>query len=244
MQEMRHIMDNAKKSKSVIFSFILSIVALIAELIMYIFCGTAPGISLIIGCVWFVFSVIRLFLRNPSSPVMHIIKTLIILIVFAIALLISPATSNSKHAFQYDYVKIYHNIYHEDTSFFPDALPEDVHDYHFYWFTGFLQADPLKYLMFVTSENEIAKIISDAESRAFCKLDYAEYIKDPNNSEVKKFSEENNNKSIFVATGEFGEYCDTGDIYVVKTDGNWNHHNSECIIINKEKCVVSYVMQG
>lgn len=236
--------------KRLIFAVIVWSLLLICNLGCHIFFGSFTLKTVIFTSVMLILSIIHLIANIKYGKKPFFTLTFLFLYFFFNFPIVAFRISciDASHPFQYNNVRKYIPGMENKIAVMPETLPEKTENFKFQFFPGMLQADPVKYMIFTTDSNSIDEIIRDAESRAVGKLDFAEYRKDYENAEVKKFEKEyyksETNNILKTHTGYFSRYSDSGEIYIISTDGDWNHPDSECIIVNREKCLVSYNVLG
>ena len=106
-----------------------------------------------------------------------------------------------------------------------------------------MQADSFLIFDIVTNNKGIAEIKKEAEKLAVTELDLEQYKLDNENEQVKAFKQSyfNSEKYYFSPiTGSAGNQDGQGTIYVISSNGNWNHPHSECITINFDTNTVTY----
>lgn len=135
----------------------------------------------------------------------------------------------------------------------PDKLPSDVSDYYYFYFPGFMQADSRLELSFTTNRDELGKIEKSAEEQATGVLDLEKYRNyniynqsgDEQTEEFKKSyfkpDEDGYTADYFAPrTGRAGEKEGAGKMYIISSNGNWNHPHTSCITVNYNTCTVSF----
>lgn len=161
---------------------------------------------------------------------------------------------DGKLPFQYSFSKMYTNKYNGySNQLLPEKIPGDISDYHFSYFPGFMQADSMLEVSFSTSADELGKIEKSAEERAVGVLDLEKYrhyniMEQSGDEEVTAFkksyfkADENGYTADHFAprTGLAGENDGAGKMYIIESNGNWNHPHTVCITVNYETCTVSY----
>lgn len=237
--------DNIRKTESVTALIIWSAI-LFMHLLLIIFLGISfIPVRMIFFLIMTILSVLRLRKYKNNAEVKRTGLPGAIAGIFLCFMLIltSPAISMCRFRFQYNPVRLYMRYTHTFSEYIPDKLPEKTDDFDIYFFPGFMNSGHLMRMSFVTDEKTIDDITAKAESEAIGKLDYASYLKDSDNDEVKKLLKEyfgSEKYSLHLAASSFPEYIDDGVIYVMSSNGDWNHPHSECIIVNSEKCAVAY----
>lgn len=236
--------------KRLTFAVIVWSLLLICNLGCCIFFGSLTFTSVIFTSAMIIFSITQMKRNKKYGKEPYYPLSLLFLYLFFTLPLKSYTISyiNASYPFQYYNARKYITGLESKIAVMPETLPEYTENFKFEFFPGMLQGPPAKQMIFTTDRQSIDEIIKDAESRALCILDYAEYCKDSHNANVQNFEKyyynsETNNK-LHISTGSFDKYSDSGEIYVISTDGEWNHPDSECIIINREKCLVNYTVLG
>lgn len=236
--------------KRLIFAVIVWSLLLIGSLSCKIFFGSLTLTTVIFTSVMIIFSIIQLIInkkygKEPFSP----LSLLFIYFLFSVPFVqYRICFINASHPYQYNNARKYITGLEDRIDLMPETLPEKTENFRFEYFPGMLQGSSVKQMIFTTDSQTIDRIIKDAESRALCRLDYAEYCKDYNNADVQNFEKEyyksKTDNTLKIYTGSFSSYSDSGEIYIISTDGDWNHPDSECIIVNREKCLVNYTILG
>ena len=156
---------------------------------------------------------------------------------------------NSFVPFQYNASKIYiEKAGGSNISFLPEKLPAKIKYYNLKYFPGFMQASPQLTFDITTDDNGIAKIQNEAEKLAVASLDLEKYKLDNENEEVKAFKEsyfkpDSNgytNDTLWPRTGSAGKDDGHGTIYIISSNGDWNHQHTESITINFDTNTVTY----
>lgn len=228
---------------------LVSYIVFSAFFILFIlFPGQMVIIRLIVVAVFMFLIISDNVKRDESKEYLagSIIKTLICIPGLIIAFVIQfawPSIINSRVPGQYRFSKMYTEYYFK-TILLPDSLPENVEDYCFYMFPGFMQVDSAIQINFKTDRKGIEKITKFAENAAAGKVDLELYRQDENNPQIKSFRkryfEENTNGYIKIITGNAGEEPGDGDIYIIESNGNSNHPHTQSIIINRDKNIVTF----
>ena len=164
-----------------------------------------------------------------------------------------PSVSGN-HPFQYRFSKLYTAQFCDASKqLLPENLPYHVSEYHFEYFPGFLQADSFVNVGFKTDVAGISEIEKFAEEHAVGVLDLEMYRQyntdaphsDPEVTEFKKSYFKPNEKGYTAdyfnpRTGSAGENEGAGKMYIISSNGNWNHPHTICIIVNYDTCMVSF----
>jgi len=241
-----------KKRMIQVRSVIYALIVISCFLVIFLF-----GISSVfrIGFIA-VFFAVNIFMgimkiKNSSysnSVFKEILNAVIITLIFGLVLIFTsyPKPSiDGRLPFQYSFSKMYTDKYcSADQKLLPEKLPDDVSDYHFFYFPGFLQGDPMLELNFTTNSDELSRIEKSAEKCAVGVLDLEMYRQDKENTQVAEFIKsyfKGNTLDYFEPrTGLAGENEGSGKMYIIESNGNCNHPHTSCITVNYETCMASY----
>ena len=99
-----------------------------------------------------------------------------------------------------------------------------------------------------TNDKGIAEIKNEAEKLAVASFDLEKYKLDNENEEVKAFKEwyfkpnanGYTNDTLRPRTGSAGKDDGHGTIYIISSNGDWNHPHTESITINFDTNTVTY----
>ena len=170
-------------------------------------------------------------------------------IMIAVVLSLQLPELNSSIPLQYKFSKTYiEKICGSNTDFLPEKLPEGIKYYNLKYFPGCMQASPILTVDITTDDNSIAEIKKEVEKLSVASFDLEQYIIDNENEEVKAFKNSYfkpddqgyTNDTIIPRTGAAGKDDGHGTIYVISSNGDWNHPHSECITINFDTNTVTY----
>ncbi len=171
------------------------------------------------------------------------------MIMFSTVLTLQIPSINSFIPLQYKFSTLYiEKAGGSNIDFLPEKLPEKITYYKLWYFPGFAQASTMLTLDIATNDKGVAEIKNEAEKLAVASFDLEKYKLDNENEEVKAFKEwyfkpDTNgytNDTLWPRTGSAGKDDGYGTIYIISSNGDWNHQHTESITINFDTNTVTY----
>ena len=172
-----------------------------------------------------------------------------LIIMLSTVLTLQIPSINSYAPSQYKFSNLYiEKVGGTKTDLLPVKLPEKLTYYNLRYFPGFAQASTILTLDLTTDDKGIAEIQSEAEKLAVASFDLEKYNVDNENEEVKAFKEwyfkpddhGYTNDTIRPKTGAAGKENGRGTIYIISSNGDWNHQHTKSITINFDTNTVTY----
>ena len=191
-------------------------------------------------------------IRPVSDEVIFTVLTplaAVFIFFFTIIFTLQIPTINSFSPSQYKFSKLYiEKAGGTKTDLLPVKLPEKLTYYNLRYFPGFAQASTILTLDLTTDDKGIAEIQSEAEKLAVASFDLEKYNVDNENEEVKAFKEwyfkpddhGYTNDTIRPRTGAAGKEDGRGTIYIISSNGDWNHQHTKSITINFDTNTVTF----
>ena len=191
-------------------------------------------------------------IRTVSDEVIFTVLTPLaagLVFFFSTFLSLTIPSINSFSPFQYKFSTQYiDKASGASTGLLPEKLPDKITYYNLRFFPGFMQASTILTLDITTDDKGIAEIKNEAEKLAVGSFDLEKYKSDNENKEVKAFKEwyfkpddhGYTNDTIRPRTGTAGKEDGRGTIYIISSNGDWNHQHTKSITINFDTNTVTY----
>lgn len=164
-------------------------------------------------------------------------------ITFIFVGIITPPLSIESHAkwkypFQRFYVGCYQNV--KEPEWFPDFLDDVQSDYSFSYMPAILQGSGSYSVCFATSPERAQEYEKNYSSQATYTIPVSGFS---NGYSYKVHDEDGNEKgSIHIEIPK--EFDESGTVYVISTNLDWNHHHSSAVIVDRTSGRIGLIQKG
>lgn len=239
--------DSGKKGIVVVSLVIVSVLTVLNLLIIILAGGVINRTGMIPGLAWLIFCVVLLVKercpRSVVSRLFFIIASFAVLTA-AVFYLAIPSPCSTTSVSRYRIQRAYERLFNYTIDTFPDELPENISNYSFSSFSGFMMGGPSADLSFCTDTHQAAQIASEAQKDAICSFDLKRYCKDSRNEEITGFlaAMEAERETLFFNADEI--LSESGTIYLTGFDNSTGSLKYSYVIIGSDGQSVQYGERG
>ena len=240
--------DNEKKVSFVnklfcIGELVLSALAMLLFLCLYIFFGTAK-FSIAVSFFWLIASITLLIQSDRKYIfVLSIIGSIMNVLVLGLMAMLAPVIT-SESPWKYSYQQQYVGLYNENSfDNFPDALPENIGDYRFEYKPAIMQGSGHSSVRFTGSAEVIGAYEREYAPQAIyaiplSRFDHGDTLVETVSPEARVPYEGDKHLSVYVDDDFWGDTEAT--VYVLSATHNFNHPRSSAVIISSDYSKIQF----